>query len=167
MFEHRQEYLDGVARLRHLSLEGTPKVEEFLQAGMKLPAQGHLRLSVESLGVNLGGRAVLQNLNLSLSGGQIVAVVGRNGVGKTTLLRALSGLQKHNGVVRVITAGEDQRPDLGLVFQNPDLQLFNPCVKDEILYRVIDPDMAYYRLLLSALGLERYENTPPLLLSEG
>jgi len=45
--------------------------------------------------------------------------------------------------------------------------LFNASVRDEILYRLPDPDMAYYRWLVAALGLESYENTPPLLLSEG
>jgi energy-coupling factor transporter ATP-binding protein EcfA2 len=54
-----------------------------------------------------------------------------------------------------------------MVFQNSDLQLFNASVRDEILYRVNRPDLTYYRWLLTALGLGSYENTPPLLLSEG
>ena len=94
-------------------------------------------------------------------------MVGRNGVGKTTLLRALSGLQKYTGAARVITSQREQKPDLGMVFQNPDLQLFNASVRDEVLYRLPDPDMDYYRWLIAALGLKSYENTPPLLLSEG
>jgi energy-coupling factor transport system ATP-binding protein len=110
---------------------------------------------------------VIQNLNLSLTSGQIVAIVGRNGVGKTTLLRSLAGLQKYNGDVKVITPDGEQRPNFGMVFQNPDLQLFNASVRDELLYRIPDPDIPYFNWLISALGLERYENTPPLLLSEG
>jgi energy-coupling factor transporter ATP-binding protein EcfA2 len=98
-----------------------------------------------------------------VQGGQVVAVVGRNGVGKTTLLRALAGLQTYSGTVTV----DGGRPDLGLVFQNADLQLFNATVRDEILYRVPDPDMARYAWLLDVLGLSRYEDVPPLLLSEG
>ncbi len=90
-------------------------------------------------------------------------MVGRNGVGKTTLLRALAGLQKHGGSVSM----NGSRPDLGLVFQNADLQLFNASVREEILFRVPDPDMDFYASLLSALGLARYEQVPPLLLSEG
>jgi energy-coupling factor transport system ATP-binding protein len=93
--------------------------------------------------------------------------VGRNGVGKTTLLRSLAGMQKYDGSVNVVTSRDSQRPDLGMVFQNPDLQLFNASVRDEILYRLPNPDMAYYRWLIGALGLGPYENTPPLLLSEG
>jgi energy-coupling factor transporter ATP-binding protein EcfA2 len=60
-----------------------------------------------------------------------------------------------------------QRPDLGIVFQNPDLQLFNATVREEILYRLPDPRMDRYTGLVGVLGLSRYEETPPLLLSEG
>jgi energy-coupling factor transport system ATP-binding protein len=92
-----------------------------------------------------------------------VAIVGRNGVGKTTLLRALAGLQSYSGEVTV----GGQSPDLRMVFQNPDLQLFNPSVRDEILYRIAEPDMARYEWLVRSLGLVDYEDMPPLLLSEG
>ena len=167
MFEHRQEYLEGVKGLRHLTLDGRMKDENVLPAGELPKKQAAFNLEIEGLSVHLGGRNVLNNLNLSLKGGQIVAVVGRNGVGKTTLLRALSGLQKYTGAARVITSQREQKPDLGMVFQNPDLQLFNASVRDEVLYRLPDPDMDYYRWLIAALGLKSYENTPPLLLSEG
>jgi energy-coupling factor transporter ATP-binding protein EcfA2 len=167
MFEHRQEYLNGVQNLRQLSLAGKPKTEKLTQKAAPQRSQENFRLEIEGLGVHLGGRAVIQNLNLSLNSGQVVAIVGRNGVGKTTLLRTLSGLQKHVGNVKVVASAGDQRPDLGMVFQNPDLQLFNASVHEEILYRLPNPDLAYYRWLVAALGLEPYENTPPLLLSEG
>jgi energy-coupling factor transport system ATP-binding protein len=167
MFEHRQEYLEGVSRLRNLSLLGKEKNSETLKYDLPQRPREKFRLDVENLSVTLGEKNILKNLNLSLAGGQIVAVVGRNGVGKTTLLRALSGLQKFTGSVKAVTAQGDERPDLGMVFQNPDLQLFNASVRDEILYRVPDPDMDYYRWLITALGLDAYEDTPPLLLSEG
>jgi energy-coupling factor transport system ATP-binding protein len=54
-----------------------------------------------------------------------------------------------------------------MVFQNPDRQLFNPTVREEILYRLPNPDMARYTWLVQILGLRGYEATPPLLLSEG
>jgi energy-coupling factor transporter ATP-binding protein EcfA2 len=54
-----------------------------------------------------------------------------------------------------------------MVIQNPDLQIFCPTVRDEILYRLADPDMARYAWLVGVLGLTRYQDTPPLLLSEG
>lgn len=167
VFEHRAEFLDEVPGLRRLALNGAaPSVSHSTVTGTALPlrqAQEPLTLSARGVTVELGGRTVLHNLDLTVRGGETVAIVGRNGVGKTTLLRALGGLVDHSGEIDV----NGERPDLGLVFQNADLQLFNASVRDEILYRVDNPDMALYDDLLEALGLARYEDTPPLLLSEG
>jgi len=166
--EHRPEYLQAVPTLRTIQLN-EPKTVSALdprcEAAVPMFSFRTLpfRLEVSGLTVCLGGRAVLRDLHFGASGGEVIAVVGRNGVGKTTLLRVLAGLQKHQG--RVVVNGE--RPDLGLAFENADLQLFNATVRDEILYRVPDPDMALYRQLLDALKLSRYEEVPPLLLSEG
>ncbi len=63
--------------------------------------------------------------------------------------------------------GREESPNLGLVFQNAELQLFNPSVREEILYRLPHPDMALYEWLLDVLRLAPYEAVPPLLLSEG
>jgi len=169
--EHRAEYLRRIPDGRTLRLgdgDGAgrhPEAESIAAEPPGFPAARApgFQLDVVDLGVRWGGRRVLRDLSFSAAGGSVIAVVGRNGVGKTTLLRALAGLQKHAGTVSV----NGERPDLGLVFQNADLQLFNPTVRDELLYRVPDPDMARYAWLLDALGLDRYEGTPPLILSEG
>jgi len=162
--EHREEYLRPIPELRTLRLDGPTLQEAAIPHFDFYPFEtSALQLEVSRLTVRLGGQPVLRDLSFSAAGGQTVAVVGRNGVGKTTLLRALASLQKHEGMVAV----NDGRADLGMVFQNADLQLFNATVRDEILYRILDPDMALYAWLLEALGLARYEKVPPLLLSEG
>jgi iron complex transport system ATP-binding protein len=58
-------------------------------------------LMAQDLNVTLGGRAVLNNVSLSLSSGHLVALVGPNGAGKTTLLRALAGLVPSEGAIHV------------------------------------------------------------------
>jgi iron complex transport system ATP-binding protein len=58
-------------------------------------------LTVSGLDVALGGRTVVSGATLSLSRGELVAVVGPNGAGKTTLLRALAGLVPAKGSVAI------------------------------------------------------------------
>ena len=162
--EHRAEFLRPIPDLRTITLNGhTPSA--ISPSALPFPTSGtpNCHLEVSGLGVKLGERTILRDLSLSATGGQVIAVVGRNGVGKTTLLRALAGLQNFTGAVTI----NGEPPDLGMVFQNADLQLFNATVRDEILFRLPDPDMARYAWLLQTLGLDRYEEAAPLLLSEG
>ncbi len=51
-------------------------------------------LQLDDVNVQLGGRPILQNIDLVVPAGGLVTVLGRNGVGKTTLLRTISGLYK-------------------------------------------------------------------------
>jgi len=68
------------------------------------------RLRFESLSVALGGRAILERIDFEVAPGEVVGLVGRNGVGKTTLLRVASGeLAAAAGGVRL---GEDRVADL-------------------------------------------------------
>src|SRR6186713_2422678 len=66
---------------------------------------------------------VLSNINLSIEGGEFVAIVGYSGAGKTTLMSLLAGLiRPDTGSVRL--EGREMKgpgPDRGLVFQNYSL----------------------------------------------
>jgi len=112
-------------------------------------------------------RPAVDGLSLHVRPGEIFGFLGPNGAGKTTLLRALAGLQKAHGQISAVESGRAEPPSLGMVFQNPDIQLFNPTVREEILYRLPQPDLELYDWLMHVLDLERYTGTPPLLLSEG
>ena len=163
--EHRSHYF-----------EHTPSLREFpLISGREVPGAGdpkpfpldttvHFRLVVHALSVNFGNHRALKEMELDVKGGQVLALVGPNGSGKTTLLRSLAGIQAGEGTVAT-TDGTNL--DLGLVYQNPDLQLFNPTVREEVLYKVDSPNEVLYRWVMTNLGLERYQAASPLLLSEG
>jgi cobalt/nickel transport system ATP-binding protein len=84
------------------------------------------------------GAEVLTGLDLTVGHGERVAVLGPNGAGKTTLMLHLNGLLRGAGELEV--AGLEVRPDtltelrarVGLVFQDPDDQLFMPTVADDV-----------------------------------
>ncbi|PWI15159.1 iron ABC transporter ATP-binding protein [Streptomyces sp. Act143] len=84
-------------------------------------------LALEGATVRLGGRAVLDGVDLSVAEHEIVCVLGPSGSGKSTLLRAVAGLQPLDGG-RVSLDGRDQsrvpahKRGVGLMFQ--DHQLF-------------------------------------------
>ena len=168
--EHRYHYLEKIQNLKTLRLNGTlisecEELENQIQFPMELTP---FQLEVQDLSVEKDGKHILRNIGFSFQSGQIIAVVGRNGAGKTTLFRSLMGLQTSTGKIKVIiSGGESEEPRFNMIFQNPDTQLFNPTVQDEILYKTNSPNLQLYEWLLLALNLKRYEQTPPLLLSEG
>src|SRR6187397_1636702 len=47
-----------------------------------------------SVGYPENGQVLLENLNLELKAGELVCFMGANGIGKSTLVRTLAGLQK-------------------------------------------------------------------------
>lgn len=92
-------------------------------------------------------KLALQSIDLVAGHGERLALLGANGSGKSTLLRLLAGLSfPHSGTVlfdgRPLTAEqmEDEtffyqfRRRVGIVFQNPDVQLFNASVFDEVAF---------------------------------
>src|ERR1041384_6738803 len=70
-------------------------------------------LEVRDLHVRLGGSHVLQGVGFDVPEGAVTALLGRNGVGKTTTLRALLGLMPAGAVIRG-DARLGERPVLGL-----------------------------------------------------
>ncbi|MEO1396932.1 MAG: ABC transporter ATP-binding protein [Cyanobacteria bacterium J06634_5] len=81
---------------------------------------------------------VLNQLSLSLQVGQRVGVIGHNGCGKTTLFMLLCGvLAPNSGTIsllnKLIEPGQF-RPEIGMLFQDPDDQLFSPTVREDIAF---------------------------------
>ena len=87
------------------------------------------------------GTRAIENLSLTLEEGESVALVGANGAGKTSLLLSLVGvLPAAEGSIRVddITLSkktvDEIRSRVGLVFQNPDDQLFMPVIREDVAF---------------------------------
>jgi cobalt/nickel transport system ATP-binding protein len=84
------------------------------------------------------GRAALDGVDLHVGHGERVAVLGPNGAGKTTLMLHLNGLLRGEGELEVAGIGvrkealRELRARVGLVFQDPDDQLFMPSVREDV-----------------------------------
>jgi cobalt/nickel transport system ATP-binding protein len=92
--------------------------------------------------VERAGRPVLERVSMTLMAGTRLALVGAIGAGKTTLLRTLVGLETPTSG-RVVAFGRERRVETdfydvrtraGLLFQDPDDQLFSPTVIEDVAF---------------------------------
>jgi cobalt/nickel transport system ATP-binding protein len=128
----------------------------------------------------------LDGLSLTIRQGQRVVLIGANGSGKSTLLRLLDGLYfPSRGRIAAFGAplteesfADDEtalafRRRVGFVFQNPDVQLFNPTVFDEIAFGPLQmgwPQEEVRRRVARALedfAIAHLKDRPPHRLSGG
>lgn len=126
------------------------------------------------------GTVALSEVSFRITHGESVAIIGANGAGKSTLLLHLNGcLQPSGGVVRIgdypltkATLPEIRRT-VGMVFQDPDDQLFMPTVFEDVAFGPLNlgfpPEEAERRVLaaLALVGAEHLREKPPYRLSGG
>lgn len=93
-------------------------------------------IDIKNLTMVYGGKAVLDNINLSLEKGQIVGLLGENGSGKTTLIRILTGLERnYQGEVN-ICANKPGNLTNNIVAYQPDHLPLDENLKIEEVCRV-------------------------------
>lgn len=132
---------------------------------------------MEARGIYAGyerGRPVLEGVTVAFDAGKVVGVVGRNGVGKSTLLKCLAGVKREElGHVRFEgeVVSPKRRPEHAfLVMQDPDYQLFRPSVRDELASAAPSPsdvDELRIETVLGAFGLGDVADRHPASLSGG
>jgi len=126
------------------------------------------------------GAVALRDVNLQINSGELIAILGANGAGKSTLVRHINGLLKPTrGKVTVF--GEDTRlttsaklsRKVGVVFQNPNNQLFAQTVMKEIEFALknfgFSEDSISERVnwALETFALNDYSERSPIELSGG
>lgn len=126
------------------------------------------------------GTRALQGLSLSVPRGARVALLGPNGAGKSTLLLHLNGIYlPQRGQVRVLGNGINPRTarelksQVGLVFQDPDDQVFSSTVEEDVAFGPVNmglpPEEVARRVkdALAAVQMEEYREKAPYHLSYG
>jgi energy-coupling factor transport system ATP-binding protein len=122
----------------------------------------------------------LKDVTFSVNKGDFLAIMGENGAGKSTLVKHFNNLLKPDRG-QILVNGEDIRDysvaelsrRIGLVFQNPDDQLFEEDVEQEISFALknfgFKKDVISKRVdwALKLMDLERYRNSSPFILSGG
>lgn len=115
---------------------------------------------------------VLRGLDLLVAPGELVTVIGASGTGKTTLLRAVAGLDSQDAGTITLDGVPLQAGDVSYVFQKPILYP-HLSVKENILFGTKlkafrgTADKSHYKLLLRLLKLEGLEKRRPSELSGG
>ena len=128
------------------------------------------------------GTHALKNINMDIYKGQKVAIMGPNGAGKSTLFSHFNGLtEPTSGHVEVdgkaIKYDRDTllevRQKVGIVFQDPNDQLFAPTVKEDVAFGPMNLGLDYEEVerrvdeALTMVGMEQYMDKTPHHLSGG
>ncbi|MCL2392804.1 MAG: energy-coupling factor ABC transporter ATP-binding protein [Oscillospiraceae bacterium] len=142
-------------------------------------------IEVKNLSVSYDGYDVLRNFSLSVGVGEAVLIRGLSGCGKSTLLHAICGLipdvieAEYSGEVLIFgtlvksLSVAERAKQLGIVFQNPETQLFCDSIEDEIAFGLenicIPHDEMAQRIeqMLKLTNMENFRFASPKALSGG
>jgi energy-coupling factor transport system ATP-binding protein len=126
------------------------------------------------------GVEALNEVTVEIKDSEFIAIIGENGAGKTTLIKHFNGILKPtkgevyvNGLNTKKASVAELSREVGLVFQNPDRQLFCETVEEEIAFGLknfgFKEDVVSNRVswALNLLDLSKYRNTSPFMLSGG
>lgn len=122
----------------------------------------------------------VEDVNLEVSEGQYVTIIGHNGSGKSTITKLIIGLLEAksgeifvDGVALTPQNVYDIREKIAIVFQNPDNQFIGSTVRDDIAFglenQMVDPSLmdAIIDEFSSRVGMESYLEHEPTKLSGG
>lgn len=125
-------------------------------------------IKIEHLNFNYQNKLVFKDFNLNIKDKAITTIIGPNGCGKSTLIKILVGLLKYEG--NVIVNGievkdniREVRKVIGVVFENPDNQIVNEIVFDDIAYTLRNMGFDENEISNKVLNIADYLNITELL----
>ncbi|TQM92879.1 lipopolysaccharide export system ATP-binding protein [Roseinatronobacter monicus] len=137
-------------------------------------------LDVTHLQKRYGKRVIIRDVSLRLHPGEVVALLGPNGCGKTTCFYCIAGIVRHEGgAVRIDGAGATglplyQRARLGLGYLPQEMSIFRGLSVAQNIMAVLElsePDRAQRKQrllqLLQEFSIEHLRDQPAMALSGG
>ena len=179
IIEHRLDmlikYIDKIYDIKNGILNEIDNINKYLEDEKNIIKDNGIKIEsnekiyeVNNLIYKIKDRKIINNISFDINEGERVLILGENGKGKTTLVRLLSKMIKPTaGDIKQYITNKKRNwfNEIGIVYQNPNYQLFMPTVEKEILYNAKSKELAYE--LLKKFDLEKYKNRHPLSLSEG
>lgn len=141
-------------------------------------------IEIKELSFSYDSKPFIDNLDLKIDDGEMVGIIGNTGSGKSTFVRLIAGLIKSDSG-KIIIDGDDitnkkfnkkiLRRKLGIVFQFPEMQLFEQTVEKDIFFGLKQYKLTYDEkckrakeaLELLGLDFEKIKDKSPLALSGG
>lgn len=129
-------------------------------------------IEIKNISVEFSDKTVaLRNIDITIQDGECAGIIGANGAGKSTLLSSIMGLVpvkegeiRADGILLSKRNLPEIRKKVGMVFQNPDDQLFMPTVYEDLMFgpKNYGADMEkaekYADILLENLGISNLKN---------
>lgn len=139
-----------------------------------------MNIKLQNIYFNYGSNKVFEGLNLTIKSGEMLAILGHNGSGKSTIAKLILGLldfKKGNiyfNEERLTTENVDElRKNVAIIFQNPDNQFVGVTVKDDIAFGLENHQVPRKEMLekidkyIKLVNMEKYLNSNPEDLSGG
>lgn len=186
VIEHRLDmvlpYVDTVWHIGNKTVKKVESKEDYLASqtakiedGCRICVGQSSVFSLKNVKFSVKDREILKDITLEISKGGRTVFLGENGSGKTTLLRLLARLYKptRGSIMQYIDEKFKQKPKgskawykkVGVVYQNPDYQLFMPTVRQEISFGAKSEE--YAAEIAELFGVKHLWERHPQSLSEG
>jgi energy-coupling factor transporter ATP-binding protein EcfA2 len=142
-----------------------------------------MSISITDLSISYNKNPILTDISIEIPDGEFIGLVGKNGSGKSTLAHSIMGLIPQaipgsitgdiviDGIHESSSSIADRARKVGMVFQDPGMVIFNPTVREEVLFGVnnlgLDLPEERMRQAVQDVGLVGLEERDPQTLSEG